>query len=93
MDFVLTAIPLAVLTQPYFSKDIPQYIPYATMGLVFGHEMLHGFDLTGENCVRRDEAKTLKMSHTTLDANVIQLIQLQLIYEITVQNTPFSANL
>ncbi|KAG8247652.1 hypothetical protein J6590_056435 [Homalodisca vitripennis] len=40
-------IPLAVLTQPYFNKDVPLYIPYATMGLVFSHEMLHGFDLLG----------------------------------------------
>jgi predicted metalloendopeptidase len=40
-------IPLAVLTQPYFRADVPRYIPYATIGVIFAHEMLHGFDLTG----------------------------------------------
>ncbi|KDR19260.1 Endothelin-converting enzyme-like 1 [Zootermopsis nevadensis] len=40
-------IPLAVLTQPYFRADVPHYIPYATIGLIFTHEMLHGFDLIG----------------------------------------------
>jgi predicted metalloendopeptidase len=40
-------IPLAVLTQPYFRADIPRYIPYATIGVIFAHEMLHAFDLTG----------------------------------------------
>jgi predicted metalloendopeptidase len=40
-------IPLAVLTQPYFRDDVPRYIPYATIGVIFSHEMLHGFDLTG----------------------------------------------
>ncbi|XP_069672464.1 endothelin-converting enzyme-like 1 [Periplaneta americana] len=40
-------IPLAILTQPYFRSDVPRYIPYATVGLIFTHEVLHGFDLTG----------------------------------------------
>ncbi|XP_068084571.1 neprilysin-1-like [Anabrus simplex] len=40
-------IPLAMLAQPYFRGDIPRYVPYATVGLVFAHEMLHAFDLTG----------------------------------------------
>lgn len=40
-------IPLALLTQPYFRADVPQFIPYATIGLIFSHEMLHGFDMTG----------------------------------------------
>ncbi|PNF32145.1 hypothetical protein B7P43_G02843 [Cryptotermes secundus] len=42
-------IPLAVLTQPYFRADVPRYIPYATIGVIFSHEMLHGFDLIGIN--------------------------------------------
>jgi predicted metalloendopeptidase len=40
-------IPLALLTQPYFRADVPLFIPYATIGLIFSHEMLHGFDMTG----------------------------------------------
>nr|CAD7409676.1 unnamed protein product [Timema poppensis] len=40
-------IPLAMLTQPYFLRTIPSYIRYATVGLVFSHEILHGFDLAG----------------------------------------------
>lgn len=47
MKCPITVIPLAVLTQPYFSKEVPQFVPYATMGLVFSHEMLHALDLTG----------------------------------------------
>lgn len=43
----MTVIPLAVLTQPYLNSEVPLYVPYSTMGLVFAHEMLHGFDLTG----------------------------------------------
>lgn len=42
-----SVIPLALLTQPYFRADVPRYIPYATIGLIFTHEMLHAFDLTG----------------------------------------------
>jgi hypothetical protein len=44
---MFAVIPLAVLTQPYFRADVPRYIPYATIGVIFAHEMLHGFDLTG----------------------------------------------
>ena len=43
----LAVIPLALLSQPYFRADVPSYIPYATIGLIFTHEMLHAFDLTG----------------------------------------------
>lgn len=38
---------MAVLTQPYFRADLPRYIPYSTIGLIFAHEILHGFDLNG----------------------------------------------
>lgn len=47
MLYLFSVIPLAVLTQPYFRADVPNYIPYATIGLIFTHEILHGFDLTG----------------------------------------------
>ncbi|XP_065339082.1 endothelin-converting enzyme 1-like [Cloeon dipterum] len=40
-------IPLAVLTEPYFQQDMPRFIPYGKMGLIFTHEILHAFDLLG----------------------------------------------
>lgn len=45
--FICVVIPLAVLTQPYFQQEMPSYVPYGTMGLIFTHEILHAFDLTG----------------------------------------------
>ncbi|KAL0269471.1 UNVERIFIED_CONTAM: hypothetical protein PYX00_007186 [Menopon gallinae] len=52
-------IPLAVLTQPYFRADLPLYIPYSTMGLIFAHEILHGFDLKGIRYNSKGEAEDL----------------------------------
>lgn len=43
----IPVIPLAVLTEPYFQQDMPRYIPYGTMGLIFTHEILHAFDKLG----------------------------------------------
>jgi predicted metalloendopeptidase len=45
--FCVSVIPLAVLTEPYFQQDMPRYIPYGTMGLIFTHEILHAFDMLG----------------------------------------------
>ena len=41
------AVPLAVLTQPNFRPDVPEYLRYASVGLIVAHEMLHAFDLSG----------------------------------------------
>ena len=54
---MFTVIPLALLTQPYFRADVPSLIPYATIGLIFSHEMLHGFDLTGIRYDANGESK------------------------------------
>lgn len=45
--FMFSVIPLALLVQPYFRADVPRYIPYATMGSIFAHEILHAFDSRG----------------------------------------------
>jgi hypothetical protein len=47
MFLCVSVIPLAVLTEPYFQQDMPRYIPYGTMGLIFTHEILHAFDMLG----------------------------------------------
>lgn len=43
------------MNQPYFRNDVPKYIAFGTMGLIFSHEILHAFDLTG---VEYDEKGT-----------------------------------
>uniref|UniRef100_A0A1B6DC90 Peptidase M13 C-terminal domain-containing protein n=1 Tax=Clastoptera arizonana TaxID=38151 RepID=A0A1B6DC90_9HEMI len=40
-------MPFAVLNQPYFLNEVPKFIAFGTMGLIFSHEILHAFDLTG----------------------------------------------
>ncbi|XP_059477136.1 endothelin-converting enzyme homolog isoform X2 [Neocloeon triangulifer] len=50
-------IPLAVLTEPYFQQDMPRYIPYGKMGLIFTHEILHAFDLLGVQFDERGEKR------------------------------------
>ncbi|XP_077300836.1 neprilysin-like 16 isoform X2 [Arctopsyche grandis] len=37
-------VPLALLTQPHFSRAMPEYISYGTIGNIIAHEMLHALD-------------------------------------------------
>ncbi|GAU90180.1 hypothetical protein RvY_02635 [Ramazzottius varieornatus] len=36
-----------IMQPPVFHKDYPEYLNYASLGQVFGHEMTHGFDDKG----------------------------------------------
>ncbi|XP_046660593.1 neprilysin-2-like isoform X2 [Homalodisca vitripennis] len=39
--------PAGILQQPFFSARIPQYVSYARIGFIVGHEITHGFDDQG----------------------------------------------
>ncbi|XP_046689150.1 neprilysin-2-like, partial [Homalodisca vitripennis] len=39
--------PAGILQQPFFSARVPQYVNYATIGFVIGHEITHGFSYKG----------------------------------------------
>ncbi|XP_055340459.1 neprilysin-4-like isoform X2 [Paramacrobiotus metropolitanus] len=41
------AILAGISQYPYFDAELPEYINYAGMGAVVGHELTHGFDDTG----------------------------------------------
>ncbi|XP_043212928.1 endothelin-converting enzyme 2-like [Amphibalanus amphitrite] len=40
-------VPLALLTEPFFHGDVPEYVQFAVLGVVMAHELLHGIDSTG----------------------------------------------
>lgn len=46
---VLLVIPAAFLQHNIFSVDRPNYMNFATIGTVIGHELNHGFDSTARN--------------------------------------------
>lgn len=41
------SLPAAVLQTPFFGKDRLNYLNYASLGFIAGHEMTHGFDKQG----------------------------------------------
>lgn len=40
-------VPVAALIQPYLHNNLPEYISYGMIGMVFSHGILHAFDLIG----------------------------------------------
>ena len=46
---------------PVFHKDYPEYLNYASLGQVFGHEMTHGFDDKGERSSKNNQSYFEKM--------------------------------
>ncbi|XP_037086791.1 uncharacterized protein LOC119107449 [Pollicipes pollicipes] len=40
-------VPLALLTEPYFYDNVPEYVQYAVLGVTMAHELLHGIDNAG----------------------------------------------
>lgn len=67
-----------MLVQPHFHADVPQYIPYATVGQIFAHEVLHAFDLVGGSFNQYGELEplltpaTAEKLHNKLDCIVSQ---------------------
>ena len=43
-----------IMQPPVFHKDYPEYLNYASLGQVFGHEMTHGFDDKGERSLKNN---------------------------------------
>lgn len=43
-DIIFTDINAAILQGQYFAVERPNYINYASIGAVIGHEINHGFD-------------------------------------------------
>ncbi|XP_057372654.1 membrane metallo-endopeptidase-like 1 isoform X1 [Daphnia carinata] len=39
--------PLGILREPFFNLDLPRYMTYGNLGVVIGHEIVHGFDVNG----------------------------------------------
>ncbi|EFX64783.1 hypothetical protein DAPPUDRAFT_65920, partial [Daphnia pulex] len=37
--------PLGILREPFFNLDLPRYMTYGNLGVVIGHEIVHGFDV------------------------------------------------
>jgi len=42
-------IPVGILQPPFFNSGIPDYINYAGIGIIIGHEFTHAFDNTGKD--------------------------------------------
>jgi len=49
--FILNSmnIPAGIIQPPFYNINNPDYMNYATLGTVIGHELTHGFDDTGRN--------------------------------------------
>lgn len=43
-----SVMPYAAMEAPLFFWDVPDYINYAGVGHMIAHEIMHGFDGTGE---------------------------------------------
>ncbi|GME64811.1 putative endothelin-converting enzyme protein [Neofusicoccum parvum] len=41
------AFPAGIMKNPFFNRDVPEYISYGSFGVVAGHELTHGFDDSG----------------------------------------------
>ena len=39
--------PLGILREPFYNLDLPRYMLYGNLGVVIGHEIVHGFDVNG----------------------------------------------
>jgi len=39
--------PAAILRYPFYDIDLPTTVKYGSIGMVLGHEILHGFDTAG----------------------------------------------
>ena len=48
--------PAGILAPPIYDRRAPMYINYGAIGMVIGHEMSHGFDLTGMHNTRLKES-------------------------------------
>uniref|UniRef100_A0A2I9LPC8 Neprilysin n=1 Tax=Centruroides hentzi TaxID=88313 RepID=A0A2I9LPC8_9SCOR len=46
-DFNVVIIPAGIQQLPYYHADRPNYMNFGGMGLIYGHEMTHGFDEFG----------------------------------------------
>lgn len=44
---IVAEFPAGFLQEPVFNAEYPNYINYAGIGFVVGHEMTHGFDDSG----------------------------------------------
>lgn len=41
------AFPAGIMKNPFFNREVPEYISYGSFGVVSGHELTHGFDDSG----------------------------------------------
>ena len=45
--FGSAVFPLGILREPFYNLDLPRYMLYGNLGVVIGHEIVHGFDVNG----------------------------------------------
>lgn len=43
--YFFQVLPAAALTKPIFSRHRPQYLNYGALGVIIGHELVHGFGI------------------------------------------------
>ncbi|XP_018016962.2 neprilysin-1 [Hyalella azteca] len=41
-------LPMGILREPFYNPDYPMYLNYGSLGVVIGHELVHGFDNHGK---------------------------------------------
>ncbi|KAK8748018.1 hypothetical protein OTU49_016274, partial [Cherax quadricarinatus] len=41
-------LPLGILREPFYNPGYPMYLNYGSLGVVVGHELVHGFDNHGK---------------------------------------------
>lgn len=67
-SLVCAVIPYAAMEAPLFFWDVPDYLNYAGVGHMIAHELMHGFDGTGQPLNSNTPSWTEKMTYFMQEA-------------------------